>query len=97
MSPAEHRLLDIFRQYLMTPGRMLCLNSQQLQSYRVAIVKLIENDLLTKESYKGGYSLTEAGYEMMKDMAKPSVQQTPSSTKTPQLPKSTDRLVRKHK
>ncbi len=96
MSPTEQRVLGIFRQFLMTPGQMLCFNSQQLQSYRVAIEKLIQNDLLLKASYKGGYSLTKAGYEMMKDLGESS-DETSSSTKKPRLPESTDRLLRKHK
>ena len=96
MSPTERRVLEIFRQFLMTPGQMLCFNSQQLQSYRVAIEKLIDNDLLLKASYKGGYSLTKAGYEMMKGLGESSDERS-SSTKKPRLPESTDRSARKHK
>ncbi len=97
MSPTEQRVLGIFRQFLMTPGQMLCFNSQQLQSYRVAIEKMIEKDLLLKASYKGGYSLTEAGYEMMKELGKASGETSSSTKKTSRPPESTDRMVRKHK
>ncbi len=97
MSKTERRVLEIFNQFLMTPRQMLCFNSQQLQSYRVAIGKLIENDLLAKASYKGAYCLTEAGYEAMKHLPKESAQRKSNPAKAPQLVESPNKLPRKHK
>jgi len=68
MSKSEQRVLEIFRQFLMTPGQMLCLQPPQLQTHRVAIGKLIDKDFLVRETFKGGYCLTDAGYTAMKNI-----------------------------
>ncbi len=66
LSKKERNLLRIFRQFLMTPGKMLCLNAPQIKTYRTALNTLIEKDLLVKEKFKGGYSLTHDGFTVMK-------------------------------
>ena len=67
MSKSELRVLQIFRTFLMTSGQMLCLQPPQLQTYRVAIGKLVDKDFLVKATFKGGYCLTDAGYAAMKN------------------------------
>jgi len=69
LSKKELGVLRIFRQFLMAPGLMLVINSPQLKTYRTAINALIEKDLLVKEQFKGGYSLTDGGFEVMKIVA----------------------------
>jgi hypothetical protein len=48
---------------------MLCLSGPNLERDRAALERLIEKDVLVKERFKGGYSLTEAGYAAMNDCA----------------------------
>ena len=55
-----------FRQFLVTPGKMLCFFGPDLERHRPALLKLTEKDLLVKEQFKGAYSLTYAGFEAMK-------------------------------
>jgi len=67
LTAAEKAVLSIFRKYLMTPGKMLCLGSADLAAHHQSIGKLIGKDLLVAERYRGGYSLTSAGYRAMKN------------------------------
>lgn len=66
MSPAEQRVLNVFRKYLVTPGQMLCFYGADLAQHRAGISQLIDKELLVAERFKGGYSLTDAGFAAMK-------------------------------
>jgi len=67
LSASERRVLEVFRQYLATPGQMVCFSGQQLTSYRSALKHLSEREFLVKEKFKGGYSLTRQGFSAMKN------------------------------
>jgi len=71
LSTAEQRVLCTFRRFLMTPGRMLCFYGQHLKNDLPALDLLTKKDLLVEEHYKGGYSLTRAGYTAMNDCVSP--------------------------
>ncbi|MEQ8667697.1 MAG: hypothetical protein RIC12_00905 [Pirellulales bacterium] len=64
---AEQSVLSVFRNYLMTPGKMLCLGSSDLEAYKPALSQLMSNGLLIEEARHGSYSLTDAGFAAMKD------------------------------
>ena len=66
LSEAEQRALRTFRQYLVTPGQMLCFYGPDLEKHKAALQRLTDRQLLVKERFKGGFSLTEAGYQAMK-------------------------------
>ena len=59
-----------FRQFLVTPGKMLCFFGPDLEKNKAALQRLTERDLLVKEQFKGAYSLTDAGFEAMKTCGK---------------------------
>jgi hypothetical protein len=65
LSDSEQRVLGTFRQYLMTPNRMLCFSGPDLQKNRAALKSLTEKALLSEAAFRGGYSLTRAGFEIM--------------------------------
>ena len=67
LSREEHSILSVFRNYLMTPGKMLCFSSSNLEASTVPLAQLTDKGLLVAESFRGGYSLTEAGFAAMKD------------------------------
>jgi hypothetical protein len=67
LSTSEQRVLQTFRQYLMTPGKMLCFSGPNLERYSAVLNKMADKKLLLKEKFKGGYSLTDAGFAAMKD------------------------------
>lgn len=67
LSTSEQRVLRTFRRFLMTPGQMLCFYGPNLQQNKSTLELLTEKDLLVKERFKGGYSLTRAGFAAMND------------------------------
>lgn len=67
LSLSEQAVLNVFRKFLMSPGKMLCLSHSELESYDESLSQLIDKGLLAEESFQGGYSLTEAGFVAMRD------------------------------
>ena len=67
MSKLEESVLAVFRKFLVTPGEMLCFYGPDLKKYKVALQQLTDKGMLVKESFNGGYSLTQAGYAAMKE------------------------------
>jgi hypothetical protein len=67
LTRSEQRVLRVFREYLITPGQMLCFSGPKLDQDQPALELLIGKDLLVKEAFKGGYSLTQAGFAAMND------------------------------
>lgn len=67
LSRSEQSVLGTFRQFLTTPGQMLCFYGPNLQKYKTALQQLTEKKLLVKEQFAGGYCLTDAGFAAMKD------------------------------
>jgi hypothetical protein len=67
LSEEEHSVLSLFRKYLMSPGKMLCLSGKDLEANTEPLDQLTSKGLLVNERFPGGYSLTEAGYAAMKD------------------------------
>ncbi len=52
----------------MTPGQMLCFYGPDLKKQDKATLELLtDKELLVKEKFKGGYSLTQAGFAAMND------------------------------
>ena len=62
-------MLQTFREYLMTPGKMLCFSGTDLERFRSDLNRMADKKLLVKDKFKGGYSLTKAGFEAMKEYA----------------------------
>jgi hypothetical protein len=67
LSKSEQRVLRTFRQFLMTSGQMLCFSGPNLEQDEAALDLLTQKKLLVKERFRGGYSLTPAGFESMND------------------------------
>jgi hypothetical protein len=67
LSAEEHSVLSLFRKYLMTPGKMLCISGSDLENFNIPLAQLSDKGLLVAESYRGGYSLTQAGFAAMQD------------------------------
>lgn len=69
LSSSEHAVLAVFRKYLMSPGKMLCLSNHEMEAFHESLVDLTGKGLLIQESFPGGYSLTEIGFAAMKEDA----------------------------
>ena len=64
-SGLERSVLLRFSQYMMTPGKMLCFSGPDLARHRRALHALAARKFLEKDDFKGGYSLTIAGFRIM--------------------------------
>jgi hypothetical protein len=64
LSP-QQSALAIFRDYLIEPGEMLCFHGPLLDENRDSLRCLTEQGLLSKDKFKGGYTLTKAGFAAM--------------------------------
>ena len=69
LSTSEASVLQKFRQYHMTPHKMLCFCGQDLKSKEPALNSLVKKQLLVREQFQGAYSLTRAGYTVMQSSA----------------------------
>ncbi len=69
LSVGEVNILGVFRKYLMTPGRMLCLNNTDIGTMKRSLDKLIAAGLLKPEDFKGSYSLTRSGFIAMNELS----------------------------
>ncbi|MHB8899645.1 MAG: hypothetical protein ACYC6Y_12935 [Thermoguttaceae bacterium] len=67
LSRSEQAVLGVFRDYLMSPGKMLCFSSAGLQAFRMSLARLSEKGFLVPETFRGAYTLTETGFAAMKD------------------------------
>ena len=65
LSTHEKRVLRTFREYLVTSGEMLCFSGQNFERDEVTLELLSDKDLLDRELFRGGYSLTKAGFTAM--------------------------------
>ncbi len=68
LSAGEVNILGVFKKYLMTPGRMLCLNNTDIGTMKRSLDKLIAAGLLIPEDFKGSYSLTRSGFNVMNEL-----------------------------
>ena len=65
LTNSERRALKYFRQFMVSPGQMLCFYGPDLKKHGAALKRLTDREMLIKEKFKGGYSLTETGYHAM--------------------------------
>lgn len=68
LTAGEINILAVFRKYLMTPGRMLCLNNTDIGTMKRSLEKLTAAGLLIPEDFKGSYSLTRSGFKAMNEL-----------------------------
>ncbi len=69
INEGQCQVLQIFRRYLMTAGKMLCLSGNELDAHRGSLNKLVSDGLLIAETFQGGYSLTDEGFDAMRKLA----------------------------
>ena len=68
-SKTDLAVFDVFRSYLVAPGEMLCFHGKWFDEHRESLRHLTAEKLLTKEQFKGGYSLTQNGFAALQDTA----------------------------
>lgn len=68
LSPDEVDVLETFAKFLMPPDQMLCLSNSDIPATKRALDQLIGRGLLTPNDFKGGYSLTVDGFNIMQQL-----------------------------
>jgi len=58
LSVAEESVLGIFQKYLMLPGKMLCLTSVDVETFKLPLSQLIKDGLLVSEVSRRLFSHT---------------------------------------
>ena len=51
----------------MIPGQMLCFSGPNFERDKATLTDMTDRELLVKEGFKGGYSLTRTGFAAMND------------------------------
>lgn len=51
----------------MIPGQMLCFSGPSLKQDQATLARMTDKELLVEEKFKGGFSLTQAGFAAMND------------------------------
>ena len=69
LTNAEQAALAVFRSFLVNPGEMLCFHGPQLEKHGRSLRVLTEKNLIVKEQFAGGYSLTAAGFAAASERA----------------------------
>src|SRR4029077_14869128 len=62
LTVSEQAVLDVFRDFQVATGEMLCFHGPRLDKLGVTLEQLAKKDLLVKERFAGRYSLTPAGF-----------------------------------
>jgi predicted transcriptional regulator len=65
ITASERDVLNVFRNYQITPGQLLCFSGSTLKKHQHALRRLVERNMVIKERFKGAYSLTQSGYHAM--------------------------------
>lgn len=63
MTPAEHKIMAVFRRFRVGPYKMLCMNHFVDEAFLAAMEHLIDRKLVVKDRPAHAYYLTRAGYE----------------------------------
>ena len=61
LSAAERSALKVFRDFRVGRGEMFCFTGPLLAKHHSSLGSLIEKELVVKEQFMSGYSLTPAG------------------------------------
>jgi hypothetical protein len=67
LSVAEQSALAVFRSFMVRAGQMVCFPAPQLEKHRATLQRLTEKNLVVREQFAGGYSLTPNGFAAMMD------------------------------
>jgi hypothetical protein len=62
LSAPELAALQVFRDFQIAPGEMFCFTGPALEKHEESLKRLIGKNLLVKEQFASGYSMTASGY-----------------------------------
>ena len=65
LSARECAALKVFSDFRVPFGKMFCFTGPLLEKHKASLALLIDKNLVVKEQFAGGYSLTPVGYRAM--------------------------------
>ena len=65
LSAPELAALQVFRDFRIAPGEMFCFTGPALEKHQKSLNQLVVKDLLVKEQFTSGYSMTAGGFRAM--------------------------------
>lgn len=65
LTAPELAALRVFRDFHIAPGQMFCFTGPALEKHQKSLNQLVDKDLLVKEQFACGYSMTPSGYRAM--------------------------------
>jgi hypothetical protein len=65
LSASELAALKVFRDFRIAPGEMFCFTGPALEKHQKSLNQLVIKDLLVKEQFTSGYSMTAGGFRAM--------------------------------
>jgi hypothetical protein len=65
LSVPELAALQVFRDFHVAPGEMFCFTGPMLEKHQKSLIQLVGRNLLVKEQFTSGYSMTAVGYRAM--------------------------------
>jgi hypothetical protein len=66
LTAPERAALKVFSEFHVAAGKMFCFHGPTLEKHKRSLALLVEKDLLVKEHFASGYSLTPIGYRAMR-------------------------------
>ena len=66
LTNSEKSALGVFRQVRVAVGEMLCFYGPDYKKHRPALRQLVDKEFLVAERFTGAYSLTAAGFAVMR-------------------------------
>jgi hypothetical protein len=70
LSASERAALKVFDDYRIALGKMFCFTGPLLEKHKTSLALLIAKNMVVKEHFAGGYSLTPAGFRAMIEVAR---------------------------
>jgi hypothetical protein len=65
LSASELAALGVFRDFRVLAGEMFCFTGPALLKHEESLNQLVDKDMLVKEHFSSGYSMTAVGYRAM--------------------------------
>jgi hypothetical protein len=70
LSAPERAALKVFDDFRIGLGKMFCFTGPLLERHKTSLALLIDKNLVVREHFAGGYSLTPAGFRAMIEVAR---------------------------
>jgi hypothetical protein len=68
LTASELAALGVFGDFHIAAGEMFCFTGPALEKHQASLDQLVVKDMLVKEQFTSGYSMTPLGYRAMRSV-----------------------------